>query len=323
MTITCYLYDSTATDRNVALGMEQIASLHDKQLLWVDVTSFDDKEINQLKGLLGLKRDSVRFLLQKGARPRLADYGHYMQLNINAIQQDDGKIKLIEVNFIIRPNLIVTLHRQPVTFLENFDESQKSDTDLGILDAESFLAGLLDWHITGYFRLAEDLEKKIDMLDAKALMSQQQQDLLVEMAKLRQSTAFVRRVLTPHREVYSGLLRREFQNRATGADLDMTYPALNERLETAIDSVENARELLIGSFDMFTTRTTMKTNEVIKALTLFSFVSVPASVVVGISALLMKVPVSPLENAGFWSMLGCIIMIVFATIIFARLRKWI
>jgi magnesium transporter len=322
MTISFYLYDSTATDRTVNFGAKEIAALHDQQLLWIDVTAFDEQEIDKLRDLLRLTRDSVRFLLQKGTRPRLDDYGHYAQLNINAIQQSESRVKLIEVDFIIRPNLIVTLHRQPVTFLEDFDQSVRSDTDLGTLNAESFLAGLLDWHITGYFRIVEELEKEIDRLDAHALRSDHKYDLLSDMAKLRQSVAFVRRVLTPHREVYAGLLRREFQNKKA-ADEDFAFPLLNERLERAIDSVENARELLIGSFDMFTTRTTMKTNEVMKALTLFSFVWFPASVVVGIFAMLLKTPVSPVDDLGFWAMMGSIFLIAVATAIFARLRNWI
>ncbi|MDP9127594.1 MAG: CorA family divalent cation transporter [Pseudomonadota bacterium] len=322
MPITSYLYDSTGTDRPVALSPELIAGLHDKQLLWVDITSVEGEETARLRELLSLRRDSMRFLLTKGARPRLTDYGHYSQLNINAIEKVDGTIRLNEVDFIIRPNLIVTFHREPVSFLENFDDSRKSDTDLGTLDSESFLAGLLDWHITGYFRIVEELEKEIDKLDAKALMPYQRQDLLLDMSKLRQSVAFIRRSLTPHREVYTGLLRREFQERKSAED-EMLFPILNERLEIAIDAVENARELLIGSFDMFTTRTTMKTNEVIKALTLFSFVWVPASVVVGISTMLMKTPVSPVENVGFWAMMACIILIAVATVVFARIRRWI
>jgi Mg2+ and Co2+ transporter CorA len=48
--------------------------------------------------------------------------------------------------------------------------------------------------------------------------------------------------------------------------------------------VENARELLIGSFDIFTTQMTMRTNEAMKVLTLVSFVWFPASVITVIFA---------------------------------------
>jgi hypothetical protein len=56
------------------------------------------------------------------------------------------------------------------------------------------------------------------------------------------------------------------------------FGTLVDRLNLAIESVENTRELLVGSFDMFTTQTTLRTNEVIKVLALVSAVLFPASV---------------------------------------------
>jgi Mg2+ and Co2+ transporter CorA len=94
------------------------------------------------------------------------------------------------------------------------------------------------------------------------------------------------------------------------------------RLNLAIESVENTRELLVGSFDMFTTKTTLRTNEVIKVLALVSAVLFPASVV-GVSGLPMRPPVDPRPGAGFWSMLGLIALVAAVTVAIAQWRKWI
>ncbi len=322
MPVRAYLYDATATDGEVALTSQTVAALHDRQLLWVDVTEFDNNELQLLGQTLLLQRDSVLTLIQKGRRPRLDQYPGYSQFNLQTIQQANGKHELMEVDFILGANLIVTVHRKPAEFLNSFDKRVKGDSDLGELDAPAFLAALLDWHVTGYFRLLEDLEIEVDKIDAHALRPRHSRDLLTELTKLRQRVAFVRRILTPHREVYAAMARPDFQVIANSTSAPH-FRILADRLDRAIEAVENARELLVGSFDIFSTQTTLRTNEVIKVLTLVSFVWFPASVIVGITGLLLKVPVNPTSSHGFWFMLLSIAFIGIATLILARWKRWI
>jgi magnesium/cobalt transport protein CorA len=322
MPIRAYLYDATSTDREVTPTAEVIAALHDRQLLWIDVSAFEDAELRQVAKLANLTRESVYALFQAEHRPRLDSYGTYVQLNINTIQEHDGHYRQVQVDFILAPNLVITIHRKPVAFLESFDRRVKSDSDWGELDAATLLAALLDWHVTAYFRVVEDLEINIDRIDAHALRPRHRRDLLSEMAYLRQRVAYVRRALTPHREVYAALARPDFQT-MTKSDSQVHFGTLLERLERAIDAVENARELLIGSFDIFTTQTNLRTNEAIKLLTLVSFVWLPASVIIGITALLVRTPLDPLGSFGFWMMIGSIALIAVFTLIFARMRRWI
>lgn len=322
MAIRAYLYDATATDREVTLTAQTATELHDKQLLWIDVAEFEEDELRVLASQLSLQRETLYTLLQTGRRPRLDHYSAYSQFNIQTIQQTNGKYILVEVDFIIGANLIVTVHRKPVSFLDSFDQRVKGDSDLGELDAPAFLAGLLDWHVTSYFRLLEELELEVDKIDAHALRPRHSRDLLAELAKVRQRVAFVRRVLTPHREVYAAMSRPDFQVIANSSS-SPHFHNLADRLDRAIEAMENARELLVGSFDIFTTQTTLRTNEIIKVLTIVSFVWFPASVIVGIATLLLKTPVNPFASGGFWVMIGVILGIALSTIALARWKRWI
>jgi len=322
MAIRAYLYDATGTDQEVTLTPQIVTDLNSRQLLWVDVAEFEESELRQIASLLSLERESLYTLLQSGRRPRLDHYSGYAQLNIQAIQQTEGKYGPVEVDFILGKNLIVTVHRKPVSFLDSFDQRVKGDSDLGELDAPAFLAGLLDWHVTSYFRLLEELELEVDRIDAHALRPRHSRDLLAELAKLRQSVAYIRRILTPHREVYAAMARPDFLVIANSSS-SPHFRNLADRLDRAIEAVENARELLVGSFDIFTTQTTLRTNEIIKVLTIVSFIWFPASVIVGITGLLLKSPVHPTTSPGFWIMMGTILFVAVSTVALARWKRWI
>ena len=322
MPVRAYLYDTTAADREVALDAPLLAGLTDAQLLWVDVNSIDELELRSLANVFELKRDSVYNLLHPDRRPRLDNYGRYLQFNMDAIEEDDGKYKVVELTFVVGPNFVITVHAMPVAFLNSFDQRVKGDTQMGQLDASAFLAALLDWHITSYFRVVEQLETRIDRLDTLTLRSRHRRDVLSELAKLRQRIAFIRRTLTPHREVYAALSRPDFQV-ISNSESAAHYELLNDRLQRAIEAVENARELLVGSFDMFTTQTALRTNEAMKTLTLASFIWFPASVIVAIATMLLRTPVNPVGTPGFWLMIVSIILIGVGTVAVARWRRWV
>ncbi len=322
MTIRAFLYDATGIDREVTLEAKPINDLHDRQMLWIDMFDFDEAELHQVSTALALTRESVYALLHPGRRPRLDNYGDYFQLNVDTIQEAESKYSVVELTFILGRNVLLTAHREPVAFLESFDQRIKGDSDLGQLDTPSFLAALLDWHITSYFRIIDLLEIQIDRIDAHALRPRHTRNLLSDLARLRQRVAFIRRRLTPHREVYAAMARPDF-HLLSESGANAHYTALNDRLVRAIEAVENARDLLIGSFDMFTTQTTLRTNEVIKMLTLVSFVWLPAGVIVGIASLLLRNPVYPVGREGFWLMLVLIGMIGAGTLAVARWRRWI
>ncbi len=322
MPTRAFLYDATATDHSVSLDAQTMTALHDRQLLWVDVGEYSEDELRQVGAFLKLNRESVYNLLQSERRPRLDNYGDYFQLTVSTIQDEDGKYSLVQLQFVVLPNCILTVHKQSVAFLESFDQRVKADSQLGELDAPAFLAALLDWHITSYFRIIEQFEAAVDKIDAHALRARHTRDLLTELAKLRQRVGFVRQMLTPHREVYAALARPDFQMLSI-SDSAAHYSLLNDRLNRAIDAVENARELLVSSFDIFTTQTTLRTNEVMKVLTLASFIWFPASVIVSIAAMLLRTPVDALHTRGFWVMTFAIVGIGIFTLAAARLRRWI
>jgi Mg2+ and Co2+ transporter CorA len=322
MSVRVYLYDATGTDQEIALTEPLVAGLHDQQLLWVDILAPQAEELNRVAALLSLRPESVARLLEVQTRPRLDNYGTYFQLTIDTIEALEKAYRIGELKFVVGCNFLVTIHHQPVAFLNSFDSRVQGDSGLGQLDAPAFLAALLDWHITSYFRLIEQLEAQLDKLDVRALRPRHGHDLLADLANMRPRLAFLRRILAPHREVYAALVRPDFLALA-GSNSATHYGLLHQRLEQAIEALENARELLIGSFEIFTTQTALRTNEVMKALTLASFIWFPASVIVGIAGLLLKTPIYPIGAGGFWLMLALIGLIGITTLIVARWRHWI
>ena len=73
-------------------------------------------------------------------------------------------------------------------------------------------------------------------------------------------------------------------------ELGRPWPGLTDRLDRAVEAVENLRDLLLGTFDIHMGRAAQDANEVMKVLTLLSAVLLPAVVLAGVMGMNFKLP---------------------------------
>ena len=105
-------------------------------------------------------------------------------------------------------------------------------------------------------------------------------------------------------------------------ELGRPWPGLIERLERALDSVENLRDLLLGTFDIHMGRAAQDANEVMKLLTLLSAVLLPSVVLAGVMGMNFKLSIFDDPN-NFWIVVGAMVTFGVGMVVVARWRRWI
>jgi Mg2+ and Co2+ transporter CorA len=195
-----------------------------------------------------------------------------------------------------------------------------SDPRFGRLDAGTFLGLLLDGLLDGYFREVERIERVIDRVDERALTSEQTQPLLDALVTLRRRVAGLRRSLAPQREVFAALARPVDPD--ARSPIGWPWPGLPLRLERALDAIEHAREQLLGSFDLISTRTAERTNDVMRILTVISGILLPSVVVAGVMGMNFHVPFFD-DPSNFLVVLGTMGALAVVIVAIARWRHWI
>ena len=213
----------------------------------------------------------------------------------------------------------MTVHDGRLAAIDEYVTEMKEERELGRLDAAAFTAGLLDAILTVYFRQIEAIERDIDALDDVAVRSRRDSSFLSDVLAVRRRIARLRRSLAPNREALLPLERPDFELRS---DLGEVWPGLLQRLERAIDAVENARELLVGSFDLYLGRSSNRTNEIMKVLTLVSSIALPGIVLAGIMGMNFKLPFFEVSS-NFFVVLGAMVAMSLAILAIARWRQWI
>jgi magnesium transporter len=318
VTIRAVLYDAKADDRVIDLDRDDIRVAGDR-LLWIDLDDRTPDDLRLAAAAVGLEPEGLGRLAQDDRRARILRLPDRVVLTLGAVDPSDEEVTRRELDIVVGANHVITVHDGELAAVEEYRRDIHHEEDLGKLDAASFTAGLIDAIFAAFFRQIEAVERDIDGLDELAVKAAGSRRYLEAVVVLRRRIGRLRRVLAPNREALAPLERPDFGLRS---DLGPAWPGTVQRLERAIDGVENARELLVGSFDLYLGRASQRTNDVMKVLTLVSAIALPGIVLAGVMGMNFKLPFFD-DPANFWLVIGAMVLFAVAILGLARARNWI
>jgi Mg2+ and Co2+ transporter CorA len=311
------LYDSRGSDRSIDLLADLPQRIRDDQLLWVDVAGRDADTLREVVDALRLRAATAELLATPRKRSLLRRYDAYVHLGLRSAQPaDDGGVAMVGLDLVVAPNVVVTVREGPVEAFDRFREEIDDLTQVGALDAATFTAAIVDAILAGYLLQVEDLERRIDTLDERALRERNPGSVVDELASLRGRAAMLRRGLAPHRQAFSALARPDF---ALHEQLGRPWPGLLERLDATLAAVETARDLLIGTYELVMARVAQRTNDTVKTLTVVSVMLLPASLVSSILGMNFGLPLFDDAN-NFWWAVGAMAFLMAVTLVVAVVR---
>ncbi len=310
---------SRADGSDAILTAEQLSSrVGSDELLWVDLVAPDEREVAVLRRQLDLSDAAVEALTTQHPRvhARVLEDGVEVVVAAVNVEHDDEPDR---IQILVGDRFVITRHATRLAFLDEHRERIQDQREVGRLTSAEFLAEVLNWQLDTFFTGADLLEREVDRLDDAALRTER--DLLDRLVAMRRRIAGFRRLLIPHRDVYAELARPDFlpkRHRVAADELQR----LVDRFERANEAFSNAREMLIGTFDVHMTRTAQRTNDVMRLLTLASVVLLPAVVIAGVMGMNFKVPIFD-NSLFFWVVIGVMLALAATTILVARWRRWL
>ena len=195
-------------------------------------------------------------------------------------------------------NMVVTCHPRAVAFLEALVESEAEHLRVGVLHPGSFAASLLDRMLTDYLDARDAFESAVDRIELQVLR-RPKPGHLSELQQLRRHASRLRRHLAGQRDMVDALATPDF---ASGQPDQVAkhWHLLSSRYARTMLAVESARELVNGSFDVYTSRVAEGTNETMRVLTVVTVVLGTLAVAAGVLGMNFETDVFDTGDSGFW-----------------------
>jgi len=345
--LTAFLYDAEGRDREVAFTPQALRGLNKRALIWIDLAARTEPELRAVAAILDLTEASTADLLRPRPRLRLDNYGGYFQFGVYttpgailrpsaapgdgesparlseaALDQAGRDSEISQLDFLVGDRWVLTVHDRDLAFLRGFRDQDKADTMIGVLSPQSFVASLIDWHLETYFEEVALIESIIDRLDERVLADPSSKSLLPRMLAIRRRIARLRRLLAAQRPVLYGLGRPDVALLAP-TEAAPPFEGVAGRFDRAVDELEHTRELVLGSFELLTSRMSQETNDLVKALTFVTVIIGATAAVAGLFGMNFDPPFFDTGSAGFFAVTGGLLLLAAAAAWVARRKGWI
>jgi magnesium transporter len=273
-----------------------------------------------LEDAFDLHESTLRYLCTPNDRPVFFDHGHYLHITTYAPRGDEeGELQAVEC--VVGESWVVTAHDEAIPVLDEFAARVSGSGDTGVLDGPSFLAALLEWVLGSYSSAFEHLERRLEEFDVHAMKGDGSEEDIDVLVAMRREVGTLRRALASHRSALVALTHPELVLLGDNTSSER-FQSLYARFEATVQEARDARESIVGSFDVLIARGGHHTNEIMKVLTLASVILLPGSLLAGVLGMNFQVPI--FDHPGFfWVALAVILAVAPLTIGIAKRQRWI
>jgi magnesium transporter len=289
-------------------------------LLWVDIDRREDARVDDVAEAFDLDDATKERLASSRGKAVFHDFGRYIHVTTYSPCEDDLG-ELIALECVVGENWVITAHDRSLDVLEEFAERVSGSGDTGVLDGPAFLATLLEWVLGAYSAAFEDVEQRLEGFDVEAMRGNSADQDIERLIEMRKEVGVLRRALAAHRSALVALTHPELEalgNNASGE----RFLSLMQRFESTVQEARDAKESIVGSFEVLIARTGHRTNHIMKILTLTSVIFLPGALLAGVMGMNFKVGLFE-RPAIFYVVVAAIVLIAPITFSMAKSREWI
>jgi magnesium transporter len=291
------------------------------KLLWVDIDRASEEDAALVARGFGLDQDTADRLAGSTGQAVFHDRGDYIHVTTYAPDEEDEG-ELIALECVVGEKWVITAHDVPIPVLEEFSQRVSGSGDTGSLDGPGFLAALLEWVLGAYSAAFERVEQRLEQFDIQAMRGDGEAERDIErLVEMRSEVGNLRRALMAHRSALVSLTYPELE--ALGDhNSGQQFASLLRRFEATLQEARDARDSIVGSFEVLIARDGHRTNQIMKVLTLTSVILLPGALIAGVMGMNFKVGLFN-EPQLYWVIIAVIVMIAPLTLGIARQRDWI
>lgn len=281
---TLYFPTNRSIQWDLAENQLKDALADDKGLLWVSLENPSTGEFQSiLADLFHFHPLAIEDCQSTGFQtPKVDDYGEYLFIVVLGLSFDQTKSELVteEFDLFLGKNYVVTnFNTARMPAVEKLKQRLKRDERLLTNGADSLCHALIDIIVDDYSEPLEILESELEVLE-DSVLSRPQSETLEKILHLKHSIMAVRRVVAPQREIINHLSRDEYP--LIDLQSRLYFRDIYDHLVRVYDWVDILRDMATNALEVYLNATSLRLNEVMKALTIVSTIFLPLAFVAGV-----------------------------------------
>ena len=297
---------------------------HD-HVTWVDIEKPTPQDMDYLRQHYPFHPLDLEDCLSRIERPKIDEYDDYLFviMQFPVFDHDRRVSRPGEGDMFIGAGYLVTVHEGNLWPIDRLFDSCQADEQLRQKHmgrgASRLLHDLIDSLVDYCFPILYKVDANIREIE-EDIFTEQVPDIVRELSWVRRDIIALQRIVKPQIAIVTSL--EQDDRPFIREDLDVYFGDVLDHLYKVWDMLEDHRDVIDGLSDTANTLTSHRTNEVIKVLTIISFIMLPLTLLSGIYGMNIHLP---FEGSPFALVLILLLMalMVGSMLLYFRKRRWI
>ena len=324
-------YDAhTIQEKKVERIEETFSCPQNGKVGWINISGLGDVEILRQVGLnFRIHPLALEDMLNTGQRPKVEEYESQLFIVLQmAYATNDEDIVFEQVSMVLGKQFVITVQEEaghdvfgPVRL-----RLQQGGGNVRYMKADYLAYTLVDAVVDHYFPLVESLGDSMEEFQERVL-NDPTRERLRQLHDFRRAIAELRRAVWPQREVLAHLTRDE-----TGLIEGQTkffFRDCYDHTMIVLDLLETYRDATRNLMDLYLSSLSMRTNEIIRVLTVISSIFIPLTFIAGLYGMNFDRSTSGLNmpelgwRFGYLYAIGLMLAVAVGMILFFKRKKWL
>ena len=288
--------------------------------VWINVLAPTPADFAPIAQKLTLHELAVEDVFSPHSQAKIEPYPSNLFCVIPALNltTSDDLFDVVNLNAFLGRNYLVTAQRAALPAVATGKIWIARSSEYLRRGPDFLMYLLIDGIVDEYLDLTDQMNEKIDGLEER-IFGTPDKTVSESIFELRRQAAWLRRLVSPQREILNILTNRphEFVSRDTQLYMRDVY----DHVQRVRENSEIFHDLLQGAMETYLTLVANRTNEVMKLLAAVGTVVLPINVITGLYGTNFDVLPGARNPYGFWVLCTAVILAATAMTLIFRARK--
>jgi magnesium transporter len=328
--ISLFEYDAHAfQERRINTIEDLLPCLESEKISWINIDGLGDIEFFQQLALhFRIHPLALEDILNLGQRPKVDEYDRQLFIVLHmAYEITEQEVIFEQVSIVLAERIVITVQERPGDVLNPVRQRLREGAGNARFMRADYLAyALIDAVTDQYFPIIESLGESMDDFQ-QTLLDRPTRDRVNELHEFRRLIARIRRAVWPQRDVLGRLVRDE-----SGLIAERTKPFFRDCFDNTVvmlDILESLRDATRNFMDLYLTSISIRTNEIMRVLTVISAIFIPLTFIAGIYGMNFDPKQGPLNMPelewpfGYLFALCLMLAVTVGMIVFFKRKNWL
>jgi magnesium transporter len=263
--------------------------LQNDYIKWIRVTGLHDSEmISRIGEICQINQLDLEDLSNMTQRPRMEERDKYIFQVFKALllNSEDKEVTIEQVSLILGENYVISFHEtEPKLFDPLRSRILHSKGRIRKMKSDYLAFAIADVMIDQYFAILEDIGNTIQIIESELIINPNiaSQEAIYRM---KRRLVYVGSTIWPVRELINAVERSDHD--LINDETRIYFRNIYDHTVQIIETLDNLRDLTSSMMDLYLSSVSLKLNEIMKVLTIFSALFIPLTFLAGVYGMNFK-----------------------------------